>query len=58
LESIDEAATKWIEANDISMEDFNESAAQIVNEVIMHSEKNRVAPIVDPSMAADPMGNG
>jgi hypothetical protein len=40
------------------MEDFNESAAQIVNEVIMHSEKNRVAPIVDPSMAADPMGNG
>ncbi len=47
----------WIESNAFEISDFGQHALDVIKEVMEHSEANKAAPIADPNMMPDPLGN-
>ena len=50
--------TEWIDLQGFEMADFDETAMNVIKEVMEHSDSNKAVPISDPTMMPDPMGNG
>ncbi len=53
----DQEVSEWIEENEFTMANFDESALLVIKEVMEHSDSNKAVPISDPNMMADPLGN-
>lgn len=54
----DAEVSEWIDKEEIDVADLDDSVMNLIKEIMEHSDSNRAAPIQDPSMMPDPMGNG
>lgn len=57
VEHFDTKVSEWLEKSKITMEHFNEGVLGMIKEIMEHSDSNKAAPISDPSMMPDPVGN-
>lgn len=52
-----EKVSEWMESVELGPDDYEE-LGKIFKELVENSDANRAAPISDPNMMPDPLGNG